>query len=224
MSGEIKKESFKEALFRKPFLKRMILMLIGVEIMGICVALLNMTNFGVDPFTAVSYGLKDLLGIELLGTVNLMFNGTLLLIVLCFDVNRLGFGTAGNMILIGYTADLTNYCLKLMGITSLDGMATRIIVMLIALAIFVFAVALYVNAGLGASAYDALPYIIHEKFIKKKCSFKYVRIAFDAFFTILAFIIKGQAGVITVLMVISLGPIIEVVSKLVAKLLKLENN
>jgi len=213
-----------EILFRKPFAKRLILMLVGVVVMGIGVATLKLTDFGVDPFAAFSYGMSDLLGISF-GTTELIFNGLLLLIVVFFDRTKLGFGTIGNMVVVGYTADFVTYILKTMGITSIESFAIRIIVMIVALAIFVFAVALYVNAGLGGSAYDVLPYIIHEKLCKlthKNIGFKFVRIAFDAVFTIIGFLLNGAAGVITVLMVLTLGPTIEYVSKLVGKILKLD--
>lgn len=217
-------QSFKEVLFKKPFGKRLVLMLIGVIVMGIGVAVLNMTDFGVDPFAAFSYGMSSLTGISF-GTTELIFNGLLLVVVLFFDKAQLGFGTIANMVLVGYTADLTTYIMHSMGITYIDNFVIRILVMLITLAIFIFAVALYVNAGLGGSAYDVLPYIIHEKVCKllhRDVKFKYVRIAFDAVFTIIGFLLKGAAGVITVLMVVALGPTIEYVSKLVSKILKLD--
>jgi len=222
MSGN-RLNGLKDIIIKKPFAKRMILMLIGVLIMGICVAVLNMTNLGVDPFAAVSYGLSDITGISF-GTIELIFNGILLIIVLLFDFSRLGFGTIGNMVLVGYTADFTTYIMGRMGIAQIDNRIINVVVMLIALTVFIFAVALYINAGLGASAYDALPYIIHDGICKKTSKnvrFKFVRIAFDAFFTIVAFLIRGAAGVITVLMVVALGPVIELVSKWVNKALKL---
>lgn len=219
------KPGFKDFIFKKPFGIRMTLMLVGVIVMGICVAILNMTNLGVDPFSAVSYGLRDITGISF-GTIELIFNGLLFLIVIVFDYKRLGFGTIGNMVIVGYMADFTTYIMELLGITQIDNQIINVIVMIVALAVFVFAVALYVNAGLGASAYDVLPYIIHDKvckYLSEKIKFKYVRIAFDAIFTIVAYFIGGEVGVITVLMVVALGPVIELVSKLVGRVLKFDN-
>lgn len=217
--------NFKEIdIFRKPFGKRLLLMLIGVVVMGIGVAILNLTDFGVDPFAAFSYGMCELTGMSF-GTTELVFNGLLLFIVIFFDVKKLGLGTIGNMVVVGYTADFTTYIMRRLGITSIDSDILRVVVMLITLAIFIFAVALYVNAGLGGSAYDVLPYMIHTKLCKltqRDIKFKFIRIGFDATFTLIAFLLKGEVGVITVLMVIALGPTIEYVSKLVNKVLKLD--
>ena len=219
-------EGFSKNLFRKPFIKRLLLMLIGVELMGIGVSILNLTHFGVDPFASASYGISAMTGISF-GTTELIFNGLLLLIVVFFDIKKLGFGTIGNMVLVGYTADFTTFLMHKAGIMSIDSFLMRVVVMICTLSVFIVAVALYINAGLGASAYDVLPYIIHEKICRllgKEISFKYIRMTFDAFFTLLGFVLKGAAGVITVLMVIALGPTIEYVAQVVSKVLKLDES
>lgn len=218
------KTDIKNIFIRKPFGKRLALMLTGVIVMGICVAFLKMCHLGTDPFAAVNYGLSNLTGIDF-GTLELIFNGVLLIFVLLNDISRLGFGTLGNMIVVGYTADFTNYLMdRFFGITEFSYLPVRIGVMFLALIVFVFAVALYINAGLGSSAYDALPFIIHEKLQNvtgKQFKQKWVRIGFDAVFTILGFVFKGEAGIITILMVLSLGPVIDYVSGLLSRKLNL---
>ncbi|MCQ2483208.1 MAG: hypothetical protein MJ153_06975, partial [Clostridia bacterium] len=218
----MKKNDLKNMVFKKPFGNRMALMLIGVFVMGICVALLRMCHLGTDPFAAFSYGFSDITGIDF-GTTELLLNGIMLFAVLFSDVSRLGFGTLGNMILVGYTADFTTFVInELLGLTEPTNMVLRIVIMLIALAFFVMGASLYINAGLGSSPYDALPYIIHNKICRithKSIAFKFVRIGFDAVFTIASFFIHGEAGIITVLMVLSLGPVIDAFSKLLSKIL-----
>lgn len=216
-------DGFKEVLFKKPFAKRMILMLVGVIVMGICVSILRLTRFGTDPFSAFCYGMSDITGISF-GTCELVFNSALLIFVFSFDIKRLGFGTIGNTVIVGYMADITSYILKKLGITYLESFYVRVIVLIVVLTIFIIAVSLYINAGMGASAYDVLPYMIHNwicKISKKDISFKIVRMGFDAFFTIVAFAIHGQAGVMTVIIVFTLGPMIEAVARLLSKVLNI---
>lgn len=209
-----------EYFIKKPFKKRMLFMLIGVIVMGICVAFQRMCHFGCDPFSALNYGLNKLTGISF-GTLELFTNGTMLIFAIIFGIEKLGFGTLGNMILVGYTADFTSFIIyRFFGITDIEGMLARIIVMLISLFIFIIAIALYLNAGLGGSAYDALPFIIHEgisKKTKKKIPFRLVRIIFDAIFTTAAFIVGGEAGIITILMVLTIGPMIGFVAVFIKK-------
>lgn len=207
-------EAFRANLFKKPFLKRLLLMLLGVEAMGICVAFLKLTHFGTDPYAATCYGLSRVTGISF-GTMELIVNGSMLLIVIFFDMKRLGFGTIGNMVLVGYTADLTTYILKQFGVETIESLAVRIVVMLIAISIFIVAVALYIDVALGASAYDVMPYILHNgvcRILGKDIQFRYVRMVFDAFFTVVGFCLGGESGVITILIVLFLGTIIEKVS------------
>lgn len=214
------KNNLKDIFLRKPFGKRLGLMLLGVLVMGICVAFLQMCHLGTDPFSAINYGLSRILGINF-GTLELIFNGILLLFVVFYDISRLGFGTLGNMIVVGYTADFVTYIMRRgFGISEFTQLPIRIGVMLAALIVFVFAAALYINAGLGSSAYDALPFVIHDKLCKltgRQLPQKYVRMGFDAFFTTLGFVFKGEAGIITVLMVFTLGPVIEYVSSLLSR-------
>lgn len=217
--------NFKKFWIREPFGKRISLMLIGVIIMGICVAVLDLTDFGTDPFSALNLGMNRLFPAISFGTWELLINGGLLIIVLFFDKTQLGFGTIGNMVVVGYVKDFVSFILdRFFGITSIDSLAARIICMLVALAIFMLAAALYMNAGLGASAYDALPFVIHRglcKATKKNIKFRYVRICFDLIFTTIAWLIGGEAGIMTVILVFTLGPIIEAISKVVGKILKI---
>lgn len=215
----------KEQIFKKPFGKRLILMLLGVFIMGICVSVLRRVHLGTDPFSAMNYGLEKLLPISF-GTLELITNGTMFFIVIFFNRKRLGLGTLGNMVLVGYTADFTDFITeRCLGIGEITVLSTRIVVMLIAVTIFVFGVALYINAGLGESPYDGLPYIITNglsKALKKDVPFTAVRIGFDAFFTVVAYLLGGEAGIITILMVLSLGPVISFVAKMLSGVLGME--
>ncbi|MCR4989975.1 MAG: hypothetical protein K6A38_03845 [Lachnospiraceae bacterium] len=223
---KLTKDELKGLLFKKPFIKRMILMLVGVAVMGICVSVLKLTHLGTDPCSAMNYGISAKTGLQF-GHVQVIIAVVLFAIVICFDYSKLGIGTIGNMLVVGYMADFTTWFTQnILHITTLDSLVVRIIVMLIFVFIFVIAVALYINSGLGASAYDVLPYIIQEKLsklFKRELPFKAVRIGFDAFFTVVALLLGGEAGVITILMVVSLGPVIDWMAKAINKILKLED-
>lgn len=216
---ELNKTEIKNLLIKPPFFKRFVLMLLGVIVMGICVSVLKLCHFGTDPFAATNYGLSETLGLDF-GTTQMLFNAAFMLLVICCDISRLGLGTIGNMILVGYSANLTTYITEhCFGITSISNTYIRIIVMLISLLVFIVAVAIYVNAGLGSSAYDAFPYVLHEwvkKITKKEIPFKYVRILFDGIFTLIAYLLHGEVGILTILMVFTLGPMIDFVSNLLS--------
>lgn len=207
----------------KDFLKRAILMLISVIIMGICVFFLNRTNLGPDPCSAVNYAVSSRIGMSF-GTYQLIVNIILFLFTVVQDRTLFGLGTIGNMVVVGYSADFTGWVVGKLGLlpeTMTLTVAQSVMIMIPTLAVFLMAAALYMNCGLGTSPYDALPVLIYhkvEKATKKTIPFRFVRMVYDGMFTLAAFLIGGGIGIVTVLMVFTLGPAVDLVGKVVGKL------
>lgn len=206
----------------KEMVKRVVLMLIGVFFMGVGVHFLNRTNLGPDPFSALNYGLSAKAGLSF-GTFQLLFNAVLFLIVLCKDRKLFGLGTIGNMVIVGYSADFTGWVVDKLGFfPSAEELTTgmKLGIMVPTLVLFLFAAALYMNCGLGTSPYDALPLLLHkgmEKAAKKEIPYKFVRMLYDGIATVAACLVGGTVGIVTVLMVFTLGPCVDFVSGLVKK-------
>lgn len=93
--------------FARPpkFLNRMIMMLIGVFVQGIGLSLLIQINLGTDPWTSFVLGVSKNLPFTY-GTWQLICAAVLFLFVIFFDLSKIGFGTIGNMVCVGYIADL----------------------------------------------------------------------------------------------------------------------
>jgi len=206
----------------KENIKRNLVMLLAVIMMGVCVQFLNLTNLGPDPCSALNYGVSARLGMSF-GNYQLLFNIILFLIVVVQDRTLFGTGTLGNMIVVGYSADFTGWVLEQMGMMPYFqnmSIAKEIGVMIPTLLVFLVAAALYMNCGLGTAPYDALPFLVHKKLEKatnKTIPYKFVRILYDGIATVAAFLAGGSVGVVTVLMVFTLGPCVDLVSGLVKK-------
>ncbi len=206
----------------KEMRKRILLMLVGVFFMGVGVQFLNRTNLGPDPFSAMNYGFSAMAGISF-GTFQMLFNAALFLLVLCIDRKQFGLGTIGNMVIVGYSADFTGWVVDKLGfMPAAEDMSIglKIGVMIPTLILFLFAAALYMNCGLGTSPYDALPVLLHrgiEKATKKQIPYRFVRMLYDGLATVVALLVGGTVGVVTVLMVFTLGPCVDFVSGLVKK-------
>ena len=202
--------------------KRILLMLVGVILMVVGVQFLNRTNLGPDPFSAMNYGFSAIAGLSF-GTFQMLFNAVLFLIVLLIDRKQFGLGTIGNMVIVGYSADFTGWVVDKIGFlpaTEDMTIGIKLAIMVPTLVLFLFAAALYMNCGLGTSPYDALPVILHrgvEKATKKQIPYRFVRMLYDGIATVVAFLVGGTVGVVTVLMVFTLGPCVDVVSGLVKK-------
>lgn len=206
----------------KEMIKRIVLMLVGVFFMGVTVQFLNRTNLGPDPYSALNYGMSARTGISF-GTYQLLCNAVLFFFVFWKDKKLFGLGTIGNMVVVGYSADFTGWVVDKLGIFPAPEEMTlgiSIGIMIPTLVVFLFAAALYMNCGLGTSPYDALPVLLHraiEKAAKKTIPYKFVRMMYDGIATIAAFLVGGSVGIVTVLMVFTLGPCVDFVSGLVKK-------
>ena len=200
----------------KDWIKSFFVMIIAVIVMGMCVSLLVMCDMGADPCSAMNYGISHKLGMSF-GNYQLISNIVLLIIVIIFDKKLIGTGTLGNMILVGYSADFFTWIWKeVCHIQAQLNLGIRIVILIPALILFILAAAIYMQSGHGTAPYDAVSFLISEKIEKHsgKNMFRIVRIVYDLAATGIGVIAGGEVGVITILMVILLGPTVDLVGRI----------
>lgn len=209
------KEIYAGFFEKKHFWPRLFVTVLAVVIMGFCLSWLLLVDLGTDPCTVMNNSIAKTIGWSL-GNWQATLNIILLIIVVIFGGRNLGFGTLANMFLVGYSIDFFSWIWSMVLPENVfDSMIVRIVVLVPALVVFVFAVAVYVDMNMGTSPYDAMPMIISKRL--PKVPFKVVRIVFDAVVTLIGILFGGTLGIVTVVMVIALGPVIEWVSKLISK-------
>lgn len=194
----------------KQYSAKIPLMLVGVLLMGVSVRLLVYADMGTDPFTTACLALSARLGC-LLGTAELFANGILFAVVLLFGRAQIGPGTLANMVLVGYVADFTGWLLRAAGLYPPQRMAGRLVLMAAALALFVFAASLYMNAQLGTAPYDAMAFILAKR--APALPFRLVRIGWDALWIILTLLAGGRVGPVALLIALTMGPAVEHVGR-----------
>ena len=86
-------------------------------------------------------------------------------------------------------------------------MGVRIAVLIPALILFILAASFYMDVDMGTAPYDAVSFIISTHL--PNVSFRVIRIVYDFVVTAIAVLLGGKLGIVTVLMVITLGPVIE---------------
>lgn len=162
---------------------------LGVIICGISVGMFRTAALGVDPFQSFMSGLNSLIPISF-GTLYVIANIILLLFALIFDRHKIGLATLINLTLLGYVAEYSEkffvYLLPQMSLVP------SLILLLIAIVVMCFGSALYFNADLGVSTYDAVSLIISEK--QRRVSFKICRIISDVICVLLGVILCYFAG------------------------------
>lgn len=197
---------------KKNFKVRLITVLLAVIMMGFALSWLVLVDMGTDPCTSMNLALSAKLGMSL-GNWQALFNTVLFIGVLILGRENIGFGTLANMFLVGYSLDFFSWLWKKIlpaGMFQADGvfasMTVRLLVLIPALLIFVFAAAVYMDVELGTAPYDAISFIIASKL--PKLSFRVVRIIYDFVVIALAVLFGGKVGVVTILMGITLGPVV----------------
>lgn len=199
----------------KIFVTRMIIVILATILMGFCLSWLLLIDLGTDPCTMMNQAISSKLGISI-GNWQAGFNIALLIIVVIFGERNLGVGTLANMFLVGYSIDFFTWIWKK---TIPQEFFTlwyaRAIILVVALVIFVIAAAVYMDVHMGTAPYDAIPVIISARI--KKVPFKVIRMAFDFAVMIIGALFGGSIEIITILMVIGLGPVISAVGEFGAK-------
>jgi len=194
--------------------KNFLMMLIAVIFMGFSLSLLVMTNFGTDPCSAMNYGVSKIFGLTF-GTYQFLMNLVLLIFVLFLYRSSLGWGTIGNMVLVGYTTDFFTYIWhNICHIPYELPMTARVAILVPALFLFVFAAAFYMQSGQGVAPYDAIPFIIDDAIQRRnggKSHFRPVRLCQDLLCTLIGVFTGGTYGILTFLMVILLAPTVQFV-------------
>lgn len=219
-------------------------MLIGVFMMGFSLSWLGMVDWGTDTFTNMNIAIANKVGLTL-GTWQLILNIVLLIMVVILGADNFGFGTIANMVLCGYLYDFFSWVWKQVlpkcvpegflvittadngkqsAVISSDYLVAKIIIMVAALAIFVFFAAMYMDSGLGVSPCDAIPFIIYTNIKKKidKTPLKLVRIVYDVILILIAWAFGSKWYIVTILMAFTLGPVIEFVGKRINKWFKFD--
>lgn len=157
-------------------LKRIVLMLTGILLIGMCVASYRMSGFGVDPFSCMNLGISNFLGMSF-GNWQLIINAVLFLIVWFSVRHCIGLGTIINMVFVGYTADFLCW-LFLVQIGLSVTMPLRILLLLLGTLFASMGCACYMTADMGIAPYDSVAFII-TKYTKEKISFRVARILSD---------------------------------------------
>lgn len=203
----IMKEIIQGFYQKKHFWSRLILVVIAVILMGFALSWLLLVDLGTDPCTLLNKSISAHLGMSI-GNWQAIFNTILLIFVILFGGRNLGFGTLANMFLVGYSIDFFSWIwAKILPPDLFTSMGVRIAVLIPALILFILAAAFYMDMDMGTAPYDAVSFIISTHL--PNVSFRVVRIVYDFVVTALAVLLGGKLGIVTVLMVVTLGPVIE---------------
>ena len=192
-------------LIRPRMGRRLAALTLSLMVIGACVAVFKTVGFGTDPCSTFTLGVSAHTGVSF-GTCQLLFNLLMFIPVFRCDVSRIGIGTIGNMVGIGYIADL---CMELMRpLIPAEGlsMTVRVVMFALSMAGFLIAAAFYMVVDLGVAPYDAIPQLIAAR--AKRWSYRRVRMLWDISILSAGFLLGSTVGMTTVITGFCLGPVI----------------
>lgn len=185
----------------KQYINKIIVVAVGSILMSIGIALYLNAGHGADPLTAFTSGLAKTAGLTV-GRASLSIMAGLVIIIFFLDKKRIGLGTVLNAALIGFFVDIF-LGLKILKTDSLLG---SIIMLAAAAMIFGIGVGIYISAGLGEGAVDAIMILLHEK---TKVKVRWVKMGLDVCLLIIGGLLGGKLGAGTVVGVLATGPVVE---------------
>lgn len=197
----------------KNYLPRVLAVAVGVFIIGIAAGLFRLVEMGSDPYTAMNTGISAALGIQF-GTLQLLVNAVILVLVFLFKRQFIGFGTIFNMVFVGYTVDFFLWLMAKLGVNNLS-IPVRIGLLLTGAVLICAGAALYISADMGMSPYDAAGYVV-ETVTGGRLQFKFARPILDVICVVIALLTGMQAGIQwkiigfgTILLTLCTGPLLQ---------------
>ena len=191
---------------------RTLVVMLGVIICGVSVGLFKLVELGADPYTVMNTAISACIGMQF-GTLQLLVNIGLFVLVIAFKREFIGFGTIFCMVFLGYTADFVMWLTRDIQEVFTEGML-RFPVLAVSVVLLGLGAAPYASANMGMSPYDCLAYIMEEQ-TKGKISFQSGRIITDVFSVCAGFLFALMTGIQwkiigigTILLAVATGPLI----------------
>lgn len=205
-------KDFIKGMYQKQyFAKRLAAVIFAAITIGFAISLLVLVDMGTDPCTGMNVAMSEKLGMSF-GNWQALLNAVLFVFVILFGREYIGFGTLTNMFLVGYAVDFFNWLWgKILPAGLFESMGVRVGVLFPALAVFVFAAAVYMDMNLGTAPFDAIPLMVAKRL--PRIPLRWIRMTYDFAVIVIGLVLGGSVGIVTILMALSLGPVIEWVGK-----------
>ncbi len=191
----------------KGYLTKIFIVAAGSLMMSIGIALYLNAGLGADPLTVFTSGVAHTTGLTV-GKASLAIMAVLICVLFFLDRKRIGLGTVLNAGIIGVSVDI------FLGLDFLkvNSLAASVIMLIITAVLFGMGVAVYISAGLGEGAVDAIMVLLHNR---TKINIRWIKIGLDICLLTLGALLGGKIGAGTVVGVLATGPVIEYTLKLI---------
>lgn len=207
-------QTLKKQFVRPRMGRRLAALMAGIALIGVSIGMFRIVGFGTDPCSTFTLGIAARTGISF-GTCQVIFNLLLALILLRFDISKIGIGTVANMIGVGYIADFCVYLATPLLPEEGLSLAARLALFAASMGVFLVSASFYIIVDLGVAPYDGVPQVLAAH--AKKLSARTVRVLWDVSVLSAGFLLGSTVGLTTLFAGFCLGPAISAVSRRVEK-------
>ena len=182
--------------------RRAALLVVGCLILGLGVALLLVADLGSDGFSTLVNGLAIATGLPFFVANTIVSGGFLVLAALRRVLP--GIGTLVQIVLVGATVSVI---FEYLGTPS--SLAARVGLVLVAMPVLAVGIAMYLGANLGAGPIEAAA-LAWDPPVPFKWSYSAVQLLG----AVVGWLLGGTIGLTTVVVIASLGPLVDLTSRL----------
>lgn len=185
--------------------------LIGILVMTLGVSLTVKSEVGAGAYDSINFGLAKLLNIN----VSIAIWITSFIVVVIASILRRKFlklTTFVIAIIVGISTDMWIIIIKNI---SFNTIFEKIIAFFIGICLIAIGIALYIIPKLPTNPTDDLMVALTEE---KGISIMKAKLTIDTICIIIAFALKGPIGIGTIIATVLIGPLIDVINKLIRKI------
>ena len=180
---------------------------VGLVVYGVGLYLTIQAGIGVAPYDCFYLGISEVTGI-IYGNISVVMGFIIIAIDWALGA-RIGIGTIVDAIVVGKTVDLCNYIGLL---PEIDSILIGIAIMLAGLVLEGLGQFIYMGSALGCGPYDGLMVALSKRW--PKVSIGMIGVLLNAIAFVLGWLLGGPIGIGTVISVALMGPIMELVFKI----------
>ena len=189
----------------REFVCRLVILFIGLTIAHLGVTLFLLSDLGADQFNVLIQVLRQQIenaGWNLShGTVHMAVSFLIILILLIVDRHYVKAGTLICMFCGGPIIDFFSWLLNRLNIGG-AGLAVKIPVLVLGCVILAFGMTIVIRSEAGTGPNDLVAVVISEK---SGIRFGITRVATDALFVLIGFLLDGKVGIGTVICAFLVG-------------------
>ncbi|MBO0453515.1 YitT family protein [Enterococcus sp. MJM16] len=190
--------------------KQLLFAIIGTFIAAVGVRLIVVSGLGADAISTLVLGILQHVPLKF-GTVSMLFNGIVLIVIFFYDRKMIGIGSLINSFGLGFCLNSLDW----LGVLQTIPNGTGYYAIIAGSIVFGVGTGIYLLADAGSAAYESLMIVLKKAL---KSSVKVARILLDAVIFLTGFLLGGHIGFGTVIVLLLMGPSLEMTLNQLPKL------